>query len=118
MYHKEDLWIKKELSGNFNNPIGSFDGAKLCDVIGCLLLYNPNSFIDPSNNGQYRDDGLIIVDDCTLRKGDIIRKKLHWLFNKFGFKLDTEIKLKTTDYFDVTLNLYNGTVFRLRKNNQ
>ena len=56
--------------------------AELSEFIGCLLLYNFNSII--------RDDGLIIVDNCTPRKGDITRKKLHRLFNKFGFKLDIQ----------------------------
>ena len=47
---------------------------------------------------------------CTPRKRDIIRKKLQWLFNKFGFKLDIQSNLKITDYLDITLNLYNSTV--------
>ena len=53
-----------------------------------------------------------------LRKDDIIRKKLHRLFNKFGFKLDIQTHFKITDYLDVTFNLYNGTVTEFRKHNQ
>ena len=68
--------------------MGSFNRAKLFEFIGCLWLYNLNSTIDPCNYGFYCNDGLIIIDDCIPRKGNMIKKKLLWLFNKFGFKLD------------------------------
>ena len=44
------------------------------------------------------------MSDCLPRKGDMIRKKLHWLFNKFRFKLASETNLKITDYLHVTVN--------------
>ena len=66
------------------------------------------NLIDPGYDGLYRGDGLIIIDNCTPRKGDIIRKKLHGLFNKFGFKLDIQAKLKITDYLDVKFNFMIG----------
>ena len=113
LYHNEDLWIKKGVSSNFDNHMGSFDGVYLSEFIG----YPPtiNSITDSCNNGFYRDDGLIIVDDCTPRKGDIIKKELHWLFNKFRFKFDIQTNFKIMDYLDVTFNLYNGTESLLGK---
>ena len=95
LYLNEDLWIKKG-SCNFNNLISSFDGAQLCKLIGCLLLCNLSNIIDSCNHGLHQDYVLIIVDDCTPRTGNMIRKKLHWLFNKFGFKLDIQTNLKIT----------------------
>ena len=88
--------------------------------IGCLLLHSLNNIIDPSKHGLYYDDGLIIVDNCTPRKCDVISKKLHWLFNKFGFKLDIQTNLKITKFLDITFNLYNNTKspFRKRINNR
>ena len=68
--------------------MGSYDFAILSELVGCLLLYKLNDIIDPGCHGLYQDDGLITIDNYTHRKGDTIRKKLHWLFNKFGFKLD------------------------------
>ena len=47
----------------------------LSKFIGSLLFYKLYCIIDPCNHGLYHDDGLIIVDDCTPRKGDI-RKKI------------------------------------------
>ena len=98
--------------------MGSFDGAEICVLIGCLLLHSLNNIIDPSNHSLYRDDRLIIVDNCTPRKSDVIRKKLHWLFDKFGFKLDIQTNLKITEFLDITLNLYNNTISPFRKKKQ
>ena len=75
LYHNVELWIKKGVSSNFDNLIGSFDGAQLFEFIGCLLL-NFNSIIDPCNHGLHGDDGLIIVDNCTPRNCDIIKKEI------------------------------------------
>ena len=82
------------------------------------MLYKLNDIIDPSSHKLYQDDGLIIIDNCTPKKGDIIRKKLHWLFNKFRFKLDIQANLKITDYLDIMFNLHDGMVSAFRKNNQ
>ena len=67
------MWIKKGVSGNFDNPMGAYD-VEIRELVGCLLLYNLNNNIDPCNHGLYGDDGLIIVDSWTLRKDNIIRK--------------------------------------------
>ena len=53
LYHNENLWIKKAVSANFDNPMGSFHWVKLCKLIGCLLLYNLNYIIKPFNHGLY-----------------------------------------------------------------
>ena len=60
---------------NFDVSIGAYDGAEICELVGCVLLYNINKIMEPNNHGLYRDDGLIIVDKSTPRKCDGIRKK-------------------------------------------
>ena len=96
----------------------AFDGAEICVFVGCLLLYNIKDIVDPYSHGLYHHNGLIILDKSTPRKCDTIREKLHKLFDEFGFKLEVQMKLKITDYLDITLNLYNGTVSPFRKQNQ
>ena len=95
--------------------MGSFDGTEICELIGYLLFHSLNNIIDPSNHGLYQKDGLIIVDNCTLRKCDVIGKKLHWLVNKFRFKLDIQTNLKITEFLDIMLNLYNNKISPFRK---
>ena len=115
LYLNEELWIKKGVGGNFDYSMGSYDSVMISELVGCLLLYKLNDIIDPGCHGLYRDDELIIIDNCTPRKGDIIGKKLHWLFNKFEFKLNIQANLKISDYLEVTLNLYDGTASPYRK---
>ena len=74
-----------------------------------MFFYKLNDIIDPGCHGLHWDDGLIIKENCTHRRGDIIWMKLYWLFNKFRFKLDIQANLKITDY------LYSVP---LRKNDQ
>ena len=118
LYYEDSIWIKKGEGGNFDTPIGAYDGAEICELVGCVLLYSINKIVDPSSHGLYYDDGLVIVDKSTPKKCDGIRKRLHRLFGEFVFKLDMQTDLKITDYLDVTLNLYNGTVSPFRKMNQ
>ena len=96
----------------------SFDGAEICELIRCLLFHSLNNITDPSNHSFYRDDWLIIVNNRTPRKCDMIRKKLYWLFNKIRFKLGIQTNLKLTKFFDITFNLYNNTISSYRKKNQ
>ena len=118
LYYEDSIWIKKGEGGNFDTPIGAYDGAEICELVGCVLLYSINKIVDPGSHGRYHGDGLIIVDKSIPKKCDGIRKRLHRLFGEFGFRLDMQTDLKIADYLDVTLNLYNGTVSPFRKRNQ
>ena len=96
----------------------TYDGAEICELVGCVLLYSINKIVDPSSHGLYHEDDLIIVDKSAPKKCDGIWKRSHRLFGEFGFKLDTQIDLRIADYLDVPLKLYNGTVSQFRKRNQ
>ena len=106
--------MDKGESGNFDTPI---DGDEICELVGCVLLYNINKIVDPGNHRLYHDDGLVIMDKSTPKKCDGIRKRLQRLLGEFGFNLYIQTDLKIADYLDVTLNLYNGTVSPFRKRN-
>ena len=112
LYSEDNAWMKKGEGGNFDVSIGAYDGAEICELVGCVLLYSINKIMDPSSHG------LIIVDKSTPKKCDGIRKRLYKLFEEFGFSLDVTTDLKITDYLDVSLNLYSGTVSPFRKRNQ
>ena len=60
------------MNRNVDTPMSSFDGAEICTLIECLLHHSLNNIIDPSNRCLYHEDGMIIVDNCTPRKCDVI----------------------------------------------
>ena len=98
LYYDNSIWIKKGAGGNFDTLMGAFGGAEICELVGCLLLYNLNNIVDPYSHRLYHDDGLIILGNSTLKKCDTIRKKLHRLFNGFGFNLEIQTNLKIIDF--------------------
>ena len=109
---------KKGESRNFDTPIGAYDGAEICELVGCVLLYSINKIVDPVSHGLYHVMAWLSWIKAHRKQCDGIRKRLHRLFGEFGFKLDIQTDLKIADYLDVTLNLYNGTVSPFRKRNQ
>ena len=42
---------KKGEGGNFDTPIGAYDGVEICVLVGCVLLYSIDKFMDPSSHG-------------------------------------------------------------------
>lgn len=56
--------------------MGGYDGAVLFELVDRLLFNNLSKLIDPINHGLYRHDRLIIIDNCTPRKDDVIRGKI------------------------------------------
>ena len=89
---------------NCPNLLGAY-----CCIISVILLTPPTMIF-------IRTMGWLL--QITARKGDMIRKKLHWLSDQFWFNLDIQTDFKITDNFNITLNLYNGTMSSFRKNNQ
>ena len=37
LFHEGRPWVKK--SGSFDVPMGSFDGAEICELVGLYLLF-------------------------------------------------------------------------------
>ena len=50
LYYEDSIWIKKGEGGNFDTPIGAYDGAEICELVGCVLLYSINRIMDPSSH--------------------------------------------------------------------
>ena len=58
-------WTKKD--SNFDVTMGSLDGAEISELIGLFVLNEIKNNIrglNSTNNGLYRDDGLIMLGKC------------------------------------------------------
>ena len=71
LFHRGKVWRKKG-TGTFDNTMGSFDGAEICELVGIYLL----SIVRGLNidTGLYRDDGICITRGGD-RENDVLRKK-------------------------------------------
>ena len=51
LYYEDSIWIKKGESGNFDTPVGAYDGAEICELVKCVVLYNINKIVDHDSHG-------------------------------------------------------------------
>ena len=55
---------KKKFSNQlFDVTMSSFDGAKVCELVGALILSQQPNIIKNTDVGLYRDDGLMIISN-------------------------------------------------------
>ena len=65
LFSNGEPWVRKNGDENFDIPVGCYDGAEICELIGTYSLYQINNVISKENIGLYRDDGL---ETCLVQK--------------------------------------------------
>ena len=108
LYNKEIPWQKKN-TNLFNGTMGTYNGAKVCEIVGLFLLNNLANKFGKNTVGLYRDDGLTLFKNFNGHRTHKIRKEFHQLFKENGLSLETECNLKTANYLDIALDLNAGT---------
>ena len=56
--------------------MGSYDGAKICELFGLHHLDKLSKILDKADGGLYRDDGLAAVNNSNGPLMDELRKKI------------------------------------------
>ena len=84
--------------------MGSHDGAKVCEIVGIILLTYLTKLISQNNVGLYRDDDLIVVKNLNGQLADRLRNNIVQVFKSFGFNSEIETNLIQVDFLDVTFN--------------
>ena len=97
--------------------MGSFDGAKTCELVDAQILYQLSNIIKNTDMGLYRDDGLIINRNPNGPKLDSYRKRISDALKLLGFRITIYTNLKIVNFLDVTLNLRKGTFEPYKKEN-
>ena len=95
----------------------SYDGAKICELIGLLLLHNLSDLITKENTGLYRDDGLIVVRNMRGCTNDKLQKNIIKTFKSFRLQIEIATGLPSVDFLDVTLDLKSNTFRPYKKPN-
>ena len=119
LFNNGEPWVKKVGNEEFDVPMGCFDGAEICDLVGIYKLYQLKNAIRKENVGLYRDDGLGILRNLSGPEIERIRKRIIKIFKDSGLNITIKMNLKTVDFLDVRFDLLNGTYQPYRKpNNQ
>ena len=105
LFNNGEPWVKKGGKGNFDIPMGSFDGAEICELVGLYLLHKMTSGKDPiftlAQVGLYRDDCLAVISGSARVIEDRVRK----MFRKESLEIVAAPSAQITDFLDVELNL-------------
>ena len=107
LFFDNSHWIKKKNS-NFDVPMGSYDGAEVCDLCGLFLLAELEKQNLRANFGSYKDDGLG-VSHSTPRGIELIKKKICETYKKHGLQVTIEANKKCVQFLDAEFNLCDGT---------
>ena len=91
LFNKEEPWVKKSGDEEFDVPMGCFDGAEICDLIGIYILNSLKTVIPTENIRLYRDDGLCIIRASSGPEVESKRKQIVKLFK--DCRLKNELKV-------------------------
>ncbi len=104
LFSNETAWCKKAPKSVFDIPMGSFNGAETCELVGSYLLSKLSR--DCQNNiGRYRDDGV----DKMPRDIENVNKQICKTFSDHTLKVTIEANKKSVNYLDITLHLRSRT---------
>ena len=117
MFYGNEAWKKKDADTTFDDTMGSYDGAEICEIIGIYIQSLLINILSKDNMALYRDDGLFIFRKINKQQIDRVRKKIISLFKNIDFKIEIVTNLTEVDFLDVTFNLENNTYRPYKKPN-
>ena len=75
LFENDVAWVKKGDSGEFDVTMGSFDGAKTCELVGLYILNILGNKFVQEHFGLYRDDGLACLKNLNGHQSDKLREQ-------------------------------------------
>ena len=103
VFYDGRYWMKKSDS-EFDVPMGSYDGAEICDICALFILSELEKQKLNAIFGSYKDDGLAL-SRASARQTELIKKKICETFAKFGLKITIEANKKVVQFLDAEFDL-------------
>ena len=88
--------------------MGSYNNAKICDLVGIDTLSKSGNITFKDDFGLYCDDGLILLRELNEQQTGKIRKNIK-VFKTIGFQIKIETNLHEVNFLDITFNFRSGT---------
>ena len=117
LFWQDSNWVKKEGDEDFDIPIGRYDGAEICELVGIFFQNKLCKLMNKKNFGTQRDDGLGILRNTSGPEADRKRKSIIKIFKECGLSITCEVNKKIVDFLDVRFNLNEQTYEPYRKPN-
>ena len=117
LFQDKQPWVKKTGTEHFDFPMGCYDGAEICELIGCYILNQLCTLMGMELVELYRDDGLGIMKKMSGPEIELKRKQIIEIFKDCGLNITNKTNLKSVDFLDIHLNLKGNTYQPYRKPN-
>ena len=120
LFNNNEPWVKKTGEENFDVPMGFYDGAEVCELVGTYILKKFKNVTNKEDIGLYRDDGLGIFQNIPKTEIERKKKEVDKVFKDCGLSglsITIKCKLKSVDILDVTFDLANYIYKPYRKPN-
>ena len=105
LFYDDIPWTKKECMDDFDIPMGCFNGAECCELVGSYILNLLGEVTYKDNIGLYRDDGLGIFEKLSGPQIERNKKQIIKVFKDCGLKITVSANQKSIDFLDVTFHL-------------
>ena len=66
LFNKDYAWVKKDNESTFDVTMGSYDRAKVCELVGIYILSKLQEKYGDAQTGLYRDDGLAAFNNQNV----------------------------------------------------
>ena len=86
----------------FDVPMGCFDEAEVCELVGTFILNNLKNVFQ---NNTYRDDELAVIKGSSGPEIERLKKNVVRTFKDCGLNITIEANLHTVNYLDVNFDL-------------
>ena len=116
LFNTNDVWFKKD-NPDFDVTMGSYGGAKVCELVGLYILDILTKEFGHNIIGLYRDDELGCFQNVSGPESERVKKKLCKIFKQSGLSITVECNLQITGFLDVTFDLRTDKYYPYRKDN-
>ena len=115
LFNNGEPWCKRNNEDDFDVPMGSYDGAEVCELVGAFLLNEISQIMDKKDIGLYRDDGLGVMRNIGRPEIERRKKRIIQVFKLHKLNITVQINPKIATFLDLELNLENGVHRPYRK---
>ena len=117
LFLEKEPWTKKVGDQDFDVPMGCYEGAEVCQLVGSYILNKLEKFLNKEDVGLYRYDGLGVLRNMSGQQKEQVRKNIIKVFKDCDLSITIKIGLHIVDFLDVQLNLKTNTHKPYRKPN-
>ena len=117
LFLEQEPWTKKVGDQDFDVPMGCYEGAEVCQLVGSYILNKLENLLNKEDVALYRYDGLGVLRNMSRPQKEQVRKNIIKVFKDCDLSITIKIGLHIVDFLDVQLNRKTNTHKPYRKPN-